>query len=458
MKTVKLTLSILAFVLTGAFSAQGQLKQYEQPQKMSEAVNSSASEESLPLLSADGKVMYFVRSFHPDNVGGADAGHDIWYSTRNEDGSWSPASNDLGQLNNKVNNAVAGVSKDGKTIYLVNTYEGKNRTGIGLSKATKKENGEWTVPEDLQVPGINPVNDFYSFYINPEEDVLLISMQDKYSKGQNDLYLSTRDAQGSWNVPVNLGDRINTAGNEISPFLSHDRKRLFFSTDSRGGMGGQDIFVTERQDESWTNWSIPVNLPNGINSGDFDAYFSIYEGGDVYFCSSRNDTIANIYYAVESDPEEKDDEEDEDEEIVEQIKEVDPDVDSTIVVVDVDGKDDIDPAGQKRRNEGMNIYFNFDRFSLREKSKTVLSKVADELKADPKLNVRLVGHCDSIGSHTYNDNLSNQRSNEAKQFIVARGINGNRIDTAGKGKRQPAASNATPEGRQLNRRVEIYFE
>src|SRR6056297_1143811 len=130
MNTAKLYFTIVAFCLTGAFSVQAQMKQYESPQKLSDAVNSSLSEESLPLLSADGKVMYFVRSFHPDNVGGAKSGHDIWYSNKQDDGTWSDASNDLGTLNNKVNNAVAGVSEDGSTIYLVNTYEGKNISGI----------------------------------------------------------------------------------------------------------------------------------------------------------------------------------------------------------------------------------------------------------------------------------------------------------------------------------------
>lgn len=456
MNTVKLYLSIVALGVANVLSAQTQITQYDAPQKLSDAVNSGASEESMPLISKDGKTMYFVRSFHPDNTGGATGGHDIWYSTKNDDGTWSSASNDLSTLNSKSNNAVAGVSEDGSTIYLVNTYEGKNQSGVGISKSTRSVTG-WSKPESLTVPGINPVNEFYSFYITPEEDALLISMQDNFSKGQNDIYLAIKDAQGSWNVPMNLGDRINTAGNEISPYLSPDRKRLYFSTDGRGGMGGQDIFVSERQGEGWTNWGMPVNLPNGINSGDFDAYFSVYEGGEVYFCSSRNDTIANIYTTVESEPEETEMEPEEEEDIAEEIDVEDSMVDDSIEVIGADS--DVDPHTQIANGDAMdNIYFDYDKYFLREKSKQVLDVVVKELNNDKNLNVRLVGHCDNRGSQAYNLPLSRNRSNAAREYLESKGIAGNRIDTDGKGKRQPAATNETEEGRQLNRRVEIYYE
>lgn len=456
MNTVKLYLSIVALGVANVLSAQTQFPQYEPAEKLSDAVNSGASEESMPLISKDGNTMYFVRSFHPDNTGGTQGGHDIWYSTKNDDGTWSAASNDLSTLNSKTNNAVAGVSEDGSTIYLVNTYEGKNQSGIGVSKSTRSETG-WSKPESLKVPGINPVNEFYSFYITPEEDVLLISMQDNFSKGQNDIYLAVKDAQGSWNVPMNLGDRINTAGNEISPYLSPDRKKLYFSTDGRGGMGGQDIFVSERQGEGWTSWGMPVNLPNGINSGDFDAYFSIYEGGEVYFCSSRNDTIANIYTTVESEPKEMELEPEEEDEIAEEIDVEDSMVDDTIEVVGADG--DVDPRTQIANGDALdNIYFDYDKHFLRSKSKEVLDVVVRELKNDASLQVRLVGHCDNRGSQEYNLPLSQNRANSAREYLEANGIASNRIDTEGKGKRQPAATNETEEGRQLNRRVEIYFK
>lgn len=457
MKNVKLYLSILTFCMVGMVSLHAQLAQYEPPQKLSDAINSGA-EESMPLLSKDGSVMYFVRSFHPDNTGGADGGHDIWYATLKDDSTWTQASNNLGALNTNVNNAVAGVSEDGNTIYLVNTYEGKNQSGVGLSKATR-DGGDWSSPEDIEVPGINPTNDFYSFYITPQEDVLLITMQDEFSKGQNDIYIAVKDEQGSWNVPMNLGNQINTAGDEISPYLSPDRQRLYFSTNGRGGMGGYDIFMSERQGEGWSDWGMPINLPDGINSGEFDAYFSIYENGHIYFSSSRNDTIANIYFAQEAEPEDDDADDDLDDLTTVDGEDTTADslIDENIEVVGADSE--IDPQSQIDQGQAMdNIYFDYNEHFLREGSKDVLDVVVRELKKDESLQVRLVGHCDNRGSQAYNLPLSRERANAAREYLESKGIVSNRIDTEGKGKRQPAATNETEEGRQLNRRVEIYFK
>lgn len=458
MNNAKRFIALVAFC-TGFFSLHAQNLEFDEAEQMPDVVNSGLSEESMPLVSKDGNTMYFVRSFHPENSGGVNGGHDIWYSTKNEDGTWSPASNNLGSLNNKTNNAVAGVSEDGSTIYLINTYEGKNKSGIGLSKSTFAD-GSWSSPESIKIPGVNPVNDFYSFYINPEEDVLLISMEDNFSKGKNDIYLALKDQQGSWNVPANLGDMINTEMDEISPYLSPDRTKLFFSTNGRGGMGGYDVFYSERQGESWTDWGMPVNITS-VNSRDFDAYFSIYENGDAYFCSSRNDTIANIYSTRLSEPEDA-----EDDEIIAEETDIedgelrDSDIieDDSIEVVGADS-DPIDPKDQIAKNQALdNIYFDYDKYFLRKKSEEVLDVVVQELKKDASLNVRLVGHCDNRGSQDYNLPLSMNRANAAREYLESKGIASKRIDTDGKGKKQPAASNDTEEGRQLNRRVEVYFK
>ncbi len=104
------------------------------------------------------------------------------------------------------------------------------------------------------------------------------------------------------------------------------------------------------------------------------------------------------------------------------------------------------------------IYFDYDKSDLRAASKDVLQKVAEYMKAKPDAKVTVQGHCDSVGSHTYNDPLSVRRANSAQDYLVnTLGIPASRIMTEGKGKRAPAASNDTAEGRQLNRRCEFIF-
>ena len=119
--------------------------------------------------------------------------------------------------------------------------------------------------------------------------------QDGY--GEEDLYVTTRDSVGHWSRPINLGTTINTKGFEISPFLSADKKRLFFASNGHPGFGDADIFFSERLYDSWEVWSAPRNLGENLNSKGFDAFFSIYGDSVAYFSSNRSGGLADIYTA-----------------------------------------------------------------------------------------------------------------------------------------------------------------
>lgn len=259
------------------------------PERLNDSINST-TEDINPLLSRDGKKLYLTRSFHAENAGGVIAGSDIWVSTLDEGGSWTKATNQLGKLNNKNNNAVIGVSENGETLFLLNSYKTR-KTGIAFSKWN--DDG-WSPPEVVSIPGINN-GDFVGYYMNPQFNVLLISMNGEGSYGQEDLYVSVRDSLYRWSKPMNLGPTINTPGFEISPFLSDDGKYLYFSSDGRPGVGGADIFVSEKLYDSWATWSIPKNLGPGINSPFFDAYFSLSNDSIGMFSSNRSGKSADVY-------------------------------------------------------------------------------------------------------------------------------------------------------------------
>jgi hypothetical protein len=97
-----------------------------------------------------------------------------------------------------------------------------------------------------------------------------------------------------WKAPQSLGATINTSGYEVSPFLSADKKRLYFSSNGHRGQGDADIFYSDRVYESWETWSVPVNLGAVVNSPKFDAYFSAYDTIG-YFSSNRHGKMADIY-------------------------------------------------------------------------------------------------------------------------------------------------------------------
>ncbi|HMJ71579.1 MAG TPA: hypothetical protein VK508_21940 [Cyclobacteriaceae bacterium] len=272
---------------TASFAVDAQVQEFATPVELA-AINSDAEELS-PLLSPDGKSLYFARAFHPANTGGSTAGIDIWVAKQDNRGNWQPPTNDL-PWNNKDNNCVVGVRNDPQIVYLLNTYTKKN--GIAFSKEVE---GQWSDPQPIPIENIGR-NKFIGFYMNPAFNILLISMHDPGSVGEEDLYVSLKDSVGVWSTPFNLGPTINTAGYEISPYLSPDGRQLYFSSDGHGGMGDADIFVSERlYNDSWTVWTKPRNLGAPVNSDKFDAYFSMYGDSVSYFTSNRSGTAANIY-------------------------------------------------------------------------------------------------------------------------------------------------------------------
>ena len=138
----------------------------------------------------------------------------------------------------------------------------------------------------LALPGFD-ARDIHSFYMNATRDILIFSMQRKRGAGREDLYVSLLK-DGGWTAPISLGPSVNTEGAEISPFLSSDTKKLFFSSDGHGGYGQGDLFMAERLYDSWQVWGQPTNLGKEINSSGYEAYLGIMEDSVAYFFSETD--------------------------------------------------------------------------------------------------------------------------------------------------------------------------
>jgi len=277
--------SLVLFFCVLCCSAQKM--EFEDPTPLS-TINSGAEEIS-PIISPDGKSLYFVRAFYSGNVGGDLAGMDIWRSAKDSLGNWQAPINTIDSWNNKENNAVVGIREDGKVVYLLNSYyRGK---GLAFSKHL---NGKWIKPELLPFKWAER-KEFIGFYVHPDFNVIIMAVKGDDSLGQEDLYVSLKDSLGRWSKPLNLGPTINTDGFEISPFLSADKRKLYFASNGHGGEGDADIFVSERLYDNWSVWSKPVNLGSKINSDKFDAYFSMSEDSTVYFSSNRAGGMSDIY-------------------------------------------------------------------------------------------------------------------------------------------------------------------
>lgn len=286
-----LSLALIACTL----STNAQFWKVTEAQKLDVNVNSE-SEESIPVFHPDSVRLFFVRTFDKANKGD-EYDQDIWYSEK-VNGSFGE-SKQLNELDNKLNNAVLGFNLAGDRIYLLDSYGGKKDLVKGISYSDYV-NGKWSAPVELLIPGLSIEGAFYGFHVNRTEDVIIISFNGPGSMGEEDLYVSLKE-NGSWSTPQHMGSSVNSAGYEISPFLSSTGDTLFFSSDGHGGLGSADIFYAVKNGSGWDSWSAPKALKAPFNSEGFDAYFTI-NNNQAFWSSDRGQENSDIYSAVVMKP------------------------------------------------------------------------------------------------------------------------------------------------------------
>ncbi len=257
-------------------------------------------DERGPVISADGREIYFVRKFHPSNIGGQQDADDIWYS-KNDTKGWSYAINVDKPLNNKDNNYVQSILPDGNTLLLANIYK-KNGFDVimnpGVSISYKTKDG-WAFPVEQRIKDFRNISQYANYYLSANGKYLLMAIETDETYGGLDLYVSTKTGEDSWSKPVNLGPGINSAANDYSPYLAADGATFYFSTSGISGFGKEDIFVTRRLDDTWQKWSEPMNMGQPINSTESDTKFSIPASGSyAYFSSDKGSVGLNDIFRI----------------------------------------------------------------------------------------------------------------------------------------------------------------
>ena len=267
-------------------------------EKLGPEVNTATTEHS-PILSPDGNTLYFSRQYHKDNIGGEDDPEDIWYSEKDpKTGEWLPAKNLGPPLNNAGPNFIASITEEGEDLMLLlgNQYGKKGKMRAGLSMSRKKPNGNFTNPVALVIENDYNYSNKGDFYMNDQNNAILISAERDDTYGDRDLYVTFVDRNGEWSEPISLGPDVNSADTESSPFLDHDNETLYFSSSGFSGYGGADIYVAKRLDDTWQNWSVPENLGPGINGTTDDIYFNIpANGSHAYFTKGNIGENIDIY-------------------------------------------------------------------------------------------------------------------------------------------------------------------
>jgi outer membrane protein OmpA-like peptidoglycan-associated protein len=250
-------------------------------------VNSYADEQH-PVVSPDGQRLYFTRRGHADNVGGRRDPGDIWYSERIGDQQWSAAKHAGTKLNNAHYNGVVGFDSQGRL--LVHGHyqpDGSPARTQGLSVAVGSGDG-WSVPEAVDIPYFYTKSAHRSGNLHRSGDIIIVTLQSYDTRGGEDLYVLFRQGDG-WTEPRNLGPTVNTAYQEMTPFLTPDGKTLFFASNGYEGFGSRDIYVSVRLDDTWKNWSNPKNLGPAVNSeGTELSYYVPEESAYAYLSTTQN--------------------------------------------------------------------------------------------------------------------------------------------------------------------------
>ena len=468
--------------------------------------------EILPIVSPDGKTLYFIRSDHPQNYNGSMYSQDVWYADLSEGLENAEAHKMKTPLNNQNYNMIAGVSPDGNAMMIKGVFKNGASTGErGYSICYRTANG-WGTPKKCDIKDYDNMSKgkYVGAYWTQDGKTIIMSFSESSTDSNQDLYASHIQIDGSWSRPKKLGSTINGDGDEHSPFLASDGKTLYFSSDREGSIGNNDIWMTQRQDDSWTNWSEPKNLGPEINTEEWDAYYSIdAQGKYAYMASGKNskgrEDIVRIKLKEEVQPDP-----------VVLIrgkvlnKKTNEPLDASIGYNGLaDGKnygvartnpangeytivlpygknydftagaegylgisDNLDLTGVGEYMEierdlylvpievGAtvrlnNIFFETGKADLKKESFVELDRVVKFLSDNPNVHIELSGHTDNVGNKDFNKSLSQQRADAVLAYLTQKGIDTNRLVSKGYGMEKPVSTNDTDEGKALNRRVEF---
>lgn len=265
-----------------------------EPENLGPAINSEYS-EYWPALSVDEKMLMFTVMLPVKETPGTDPPslqEDFFYSIYSK-GSWEPRKNAGAPLNTPDNEGAHSMTADGRTLWFTAC---NRRSGQGMCDLyfSTWEGDRWSIPENAG----STLNSRYSEKhpaISADGRILYFTSNRPGGKGSYDIWMSVKKGT-EWSVPVNLGDSVNTPGLEQSPFIHPDQQSLYFSSTGWPGMGQGDLFLSRRTGTS--EWTSPKNLGYPINTyGDEIGLSLNARGNRAYFASDRRDGTDTDLYA-----------------------------------------------------------------------------------------------------------------------------------------------------------------
>ncbi len=483
-----------------------------------EAVNmgdniNSADDEYWPSLTVDGKTIIFTRlvgSAIPADKRKSHVQEDFFISYL-DNNVWLP-SESLAAINTLNNEGAQTISADGKLLFFTACSRSDSQGSCDIYFSRNK-NGAWSVPQNAG-DRVNSPSWESQPSISANGEILYFVSNRKGGKGGMDIWQCelkgfSDSGRPVWGNPVNMGDSVNTPGNEMSPFIHSDGKTLYFASDYWPGMGGYDILYCRWINDSM--WSQAHNIGYPINSHkDEQGLVVDASGKNAYYSSDRPGSRGMDIYSFELYKDARPNpvsyirgkvvDEESGAPVCAQVELIDLDNSSSTIKgescwekgeflmclplgkeyafnVSKDGylfysenfklkeiTGIIDPyileIKMKKIKVGgsvvlRNVFFNTGSFELLPASKVELQKLIEFLTLNRKLVVEIGGHTDNVGSQELNQKLSESRAKEVYNYLLDHHIDAARMTFSGYGYSEPVSSNETVEGRALNRRTEF---
>ncbi len=401
---------------------------------------------------------------------------DIWVSKKNERGEWQRPEPVEGELNSEMDEGIVCFSPDGQTMYLTMARRAPDANTSVEIYTSKRSDATWSAPVKFEI-----IPDTLSAMghpaVSPDGRFLYFSSDMPGGYGGKDIWrINLLDRAGSLE---NLGPQINTPGDEMFPYMRSDSV-MYFSSDGHPGFGGLDLFVA-RQNSTRDFWSVEnLGLPMNSSGDDFGITFG--EGESGFLSSNRGDAkgydhiysfelpelkitisgwvvdkddepVANAIIRIVGDDGSNQKEVARDDgsfkfKLERGVKyvmlagapgylNVKQEFESDTEEEDADYGVDFVLAAINKPQVVENIFYDFDKATLRPESKEALDEMARMMADNPNVTIEMSSHTDRHGSDAYNERLSDRRAKSVVDYLIADGVDPRRLSWKGYGETQP---------------------
>lgn len=343
------------------------------------------------------------------------------------------------------------ISPDGQTLYFTTYRDSINQTS-DIYYSTKNTDGSWN--KALPLKQVNTTGNEKSPFMHPDNHTFYFSSDSLPGMGGYDIYMCRIDSTGKWSKPVNIGYPINTEGDEVGFFVSTDGRSGYFASNELKSAGGYDIFSFDipatikpervlfikgdvKNDENEIVTDAKIELKNIRTKEVINLNYDTVTGRYAQVLAFNNDYIMTVKkkgYAFNS----------------QYFSNLDTSynepkkVDFTIQKIEVGTSYQLN-----------HILFKTNNAELDSTSLNVLQDFALFLKDNPNVTISINGHTDNEGGPASNLTLSNNRAKTVYDYLVGIGISASRLTYKGYGQSRPVATNDTEEGKSQNRRTEF---